>query len=84
MGPKIRILPKNSRPKDKLIKELKYSIRKMVEEDRYFVREKPILFYAKVSDFRADLFRSSNLFALPPPEGDDGSATSELNETAEE
>ena len=66
-----------------MIKDLKDSIRKLVAQDRNFVRKEPTLFYAKISDFRFDLFRSSNLFTLSTPV-DDESATPDLTEETEE
>ena len=78
----IKMLPKSSTIKVQMLKDLKKSIKMKVEEDRTFVRKIPTLFYAKVSDFRFDLFRSSNLFALSTPV--DESATPDLTETEEE
>ena len=66
-----------------MLKDLKKSIKKKVDEDRTFVRKIPTLFYAKVNDFRFDLFRSSNLFALSTAV-DDESATPDLTGETEE
>ena len=79
----IKMLPRSSKKqKDQMIKDFKESIEKVVAEDRNFVRQTPTLFYAEVSDFRFDLFRSSNLFALSTPV--DESATPDLTGETEE
>ena len=67
-GPKssdIRMMPKRSNEKTKMITKLKVDITKMVNRDRNFICQEPTLFYAKVCDFRLDLFRSSKLLDLP-------------------